>query len=150
MPFQAGIIIVAFSSWDYGYALLKEAGIYDSAGKPVKQREVRKQKLFCREKKSFSIFQLGVAGLDLKVGQKYTVKVELVAKKVNKLKKREIPKQSKCNILLPEGNPIGSLLFIKIPRTILSAPCPSSWESSSLRTTPLPTPEPKGLSRLER
>ena len=26
--------------------------------------------------------QLGVAGLDLKVGQKYTVKVELVAKKV--------------------------------------------------------------------
>ena len=57
-----------------------------------------------------TIFQLGVAGLDLKVGQKYTVKVELVAKKVNKLKKREIPKQSKCNILLPEGNPIGSLL----------------------------------------
>ena len=51
-----------------------------------------------------------MAGLDLKVGQKYTVKVELVAKKVNKLKKREIPKQSKCNILLPEGNPIGSLL----------------------------------------
>ena len=38
-------LIVAFSSWDYGYALLKEAGIYDSAGKPVKQREVRKQKL---------------------------------------------------------------------------------------------------------
>ena len=61
-------------------------------------------------KKTFSIFQLGVAGLDLKVGQKYTVKVELVAKKVNKLKKREIPKQRKCNILLPEGNPIGSLL----------------------------------------
>ena len=28
------------SRWDYGYALLKEAGIYDSAGKPVKQREV--------------------------------------------------------------------------------------------------------------
>ena len=28
------------------------------------------------------IVQLGVAGLDLKVGQKYTVKVELVAKKV--------------------------------------------------------------------
>ena len=28
--------------------------------------------------------QLGVAGLDLKVGQKYTVKVELVAKKVQK------------------------------------------------------------------
>ena len=32
-----------------------------------------------------------------------------------------------------EGNPIGSLLWfivviIKIPRTILSAPCPSSWE----------------------
>ena len=27
--------------------------------------------------------QLGVAGLDLKVGQKYTVKVELVAKKVS-------------------------------------------------------------------
>jgi len=52
-------------TWDYGYALLKEAGIYDSAGKPVKQRE------------------LGVAGLDLKVGQKYTVKVELVAKKDN-------------------------------------------------------------------
>ena len=96
-----------------------------------------------------------MAGLDLKVGQKYTVKVELVAKKVDKLKKREIPKQSKCNILLPEGNPIGSLLksivvMIIIPRTILSAPCPSSWESSSLRTTPLPTPEPKGLSRLEK
>ena len=30
------------SRWDYGYALLKEAGIYDSAGKPVKQREVRR------------------------------------------------------------------------------------------------------------
>ena len=27
--------------------------------------------------------QLGVAGLDLKVGQQYTVKVELVAKKVD-------------------------------------------------------------------
>ena len=39
------------------------------------------------KKKSFSIFQLGVAGLDLKVGQKYTVKVELVAKKVNKQEK---------------------------------------------------------------
>ena len=38
-------------------------------------------------KKTFSIFQLGVAGLDLKVGQKYTVKVELVAKKVNKQEK---------------------------------------------------------------
>ena len=38
-------------------------------------------------KKSFSIFQLGVAGLDLKVGQKYTVKVELVAKKVDKQEK---------------------------------------------------------------
>ena len=38
-------------------------------------------------KKSFSIFKLGVAGLDLKVGQKYTVKVELVAKKVNKQEK---------------------------------------------------------------
>ena len=51
-----------------------------------------------------------MAGLDLKVGQKNTVKEGLVAKKVNKLKKREIPKQRKCNILLPEGNPIGSLL----------------------------------------
>ena len=38
-------------------------------------------------KKSFSTSQLGVAGLDLKVGQKYTVKVELVAKKVNKQEK---------------------------------------------------------------
>ena len=86
---STSILIVASSSWDYGYALLKEAGIYDSAGKPVKQREVGKQKPFCREnkKKSFSIFQLGVAGLDLKVGQKYTVKVELVAKKVNKQEK---------------------------------------------------------------
>ena len=43
---STSISIVAFSSWDYGYALLKEAGIYDSAGKPVKQREVRKQKHF--------------------------------------------------------------------------------------------------------
>ena len=86
---STSILIFAFSSWDYGYALLKEAGIYDSAGKPVKQREVRKQKLFLqrKQKKSFSIFQLGVAGLDLKVGQKYTVKVELVAKKVNKQEK---------------------------------------------------------------
>ena len=102
LPFQAGIIIVAFSSWDYGYALLKEAGIYDSAGKPVKQREVRKQKPFCRKnKKTFSIFQLGVAGLDLKVGQKYTVKVELVAKKVNKLKKREVPNIANATSLFP-------------------------------------------------
>ena len=31
---------VLFPRWDYGYALLKEAGVYDSAGKPVKQREV--------------------------------------------------------------------------------------------------------------
>ena len=36
MPFQP----THCSRWDYGYALLKEAGIYDSAGKPVKQREV--------------------------------------------------------------------------------------------------------------
>ena len=36
MPFQP----THYSRWDYGYALLKEAGIYDSAGKPVKQREV--------------------------------------------------------------------------------------------------------------
>ena len=46
---STSILIVASSSWDYGYALLKEAGIYDSAGKPVKQREVRKQKDFCKE-----------------------------------------------------------------------------------------------------
>ena len=85
---STSISIVAFSSWDYGYALLKEAGIYDSAGKPVKQREVRRQKPFYRKnKKIIFIFQLGVAGLDLKVGQKYTVKVELVAKKVNKQEK---------------------------------------------------------------
>ena len=44
-------------------------------------------KNFFADNKSFSIFQLGVAGLDLKVGQKYTVKVELVAKKVNKQEK---------------------------------------------------------------
>ena len=51
---STSILIVAFSSWDYGYALLKEAGIYDSAGKPVKQREVRKQKLFCRQQIIFN------------------------------------------------------------------------------------------------
>ena len=48
-----------------------------------------------------TIFQLGVAGLDLKVGQKYTVKVELVAKKVNKLKKREIPRIANATSLFP-------------------------------------------------
>ena len=77
--------------WDYGYALLKEAGIYDSAGKPVKQREVKIvfywfSLVFIRYNyyvwKDMRHVQLGVAGLDLKVGQKYTVKVELVAKKV--------------------------------------------------------------------
>ena len=52
-------------------------------------------------KKTFSIFQLGVAGLDLKVGQKYTVKVELVAKKVNKLKKREVPNIANATSLFP-------------------------------------------------
>ena len=43
--------------------------------------------LFAEKINIIFIFQLGVAGLDLKVGQKYTVKVELVAKKVNKQEK---------------------------------------------------------------
>ena len=61
----------------------------------------RSEKNFFADNKSFSIFQLGVAGLDLKVGQKYTVKVELVAKKVNKLKKREIPRKANATSLFP-------------------------------------------------
>ena len=45
---------VLFPRWDYGYALLKEAGVYDSAGKPVKQREV--EIVFTFFKSFFSLF----------------------------------------------------------------------------------------------
>ena len=57
--------------------------------------------LFAEKIKIIFIFQLGVAGLDLKVGQKYTVKVELVAKKVDKQEKREVPTIANATSLFP-------------------------------------------------
>jgi hypothetical protein len=63
--------------WDFGYGILNKAGVYDSEGKLVKQREVR------GGPGSLTLPQLGVAGLDLKVNRKYTVRVEFVAKKDN-------------------------------------------------------------------
>ena len=52
-----------------------------------------------------------MAGLDLKVGQKYTVKVELVAKKVDKQEKREVPTIANATSLFPM-----TTLLILLPR----------------------------------
>ena len=145
MPFQP----THCSRWDYGYALLKEAGIYDSAGKPVKQREVI---IFL-----LSVFFISSELVLLSLGRYETWLFSLVWpastwKLVRSTRSRWSWLQRRCFCLFlfcitRRWELAADISEFPICRTTPLVRCQSSSGSNSRRTTLLLTPEPKGLSR---